>query len=124
MPLEGTSLGNLSQLYTPSRLILAAGEGKVVEAADARWIDGQLVLIILGYGEGEMAVYLSADSHTFAPAAPHLLENYLDIFMPAACFRLPGFIPGPDGVVRHMTTPGDIDDQGHYTQWVYRVACE
>ena len=116
-------LSHVGQPWGEPRLILAAGEGKVVEVADARWIDGRLVLIVLGYSEGEMAVYLSTDSRTFAPADPHLLESYLDIFMPAACFRLPGFIPGPDGQVRHMTTPGDIDDQGHYTQWVYRITC-
>ena len=43
--------------------------------------------------------------------------------MPAACFRLPGFIPDPDGRVRHLTTPGDIDDQGHYTLFVFRIEC-
>jgi len=111
------------QGWGPSDLVLAARPGKVVEAAEARWLGGRLVLIVLGYSEGEMAVYLSTDSHTFAPAEPHLLESYLDIFMPAACFRLPGLIPGPDGQVRHLTTPGDIDDQGHYTQWVFPVTC-
>jgi len=52
-----------------------------------------------------------------------LLESYLDIFMPAACFRLPGFIQDAGGRIRYMTTPGDIDDHGHYTQFVFRVEC-
>ncbi|NQU43306.1 family 43 glycosylhydrolase, partial [bacterium] len=110
--------------WSDSQLVLAAKDGKVVEAADARWIDGRLVMIVLGYSEGEMSIYVSSDSRNFVPAVPHLLESYLDIFMPAACFRLPGFIPDADGRVRHMTTPGDIDDEGHYTQWVYRITCK
>ena len=97
--------------------------GGVVETADARWIGDRLVMTVLGYDEGEMAIYLSPDGRTFVPAEPRLLESYLDIFMPAACFRLPGFIPGPDGEVRHMMTPGDIDDAGHYTQFVFPITC-
>ena len=109
--------------WSDSHPVLAAREGKVVEAADARWINGRLVMIVLGYSEGEMTVYVSFDSRTFVPAVPHRLESYLDVFMPAACFRLPGLIQDPDGQVRHMTTPGDTDDKGHYTQWVYQIAC-
>ena len=111
-------------IWSDPRIIIPAVAGGIVETADVRWIGQRLVMIILGYGEGEMAVYLSNDSRTFVPAKPHLLESYLDIFMPAACFRLPGFIPGPNGVVRHMTTPGDVDDEGHYTQWVFRITCD
>ena len=103
--------------------ILHASPGGIIETADARWIDGRLVMVVLGYGEGEMAIYVSADGRDFVPAEPHLLETYLDIFMEAACFRLPGFIPDADGRARHLTTPGDIDDEGHYTQWVFRIEC-
>jgi hypothetical protein len=105
-------------------ILIPAVSGGIVETADVRWIGQRLVMIVLGYGEGEMAIYLSNEGRTFVPAEPHLLEKYLDIFMPAACFRLPGFIQGPDGVVSHMTTPGDIDDEGHYTQWVFRITCD
>jgi len=103
--------------------VVRAAPGGVVEAADARWVNGRLVMIVLGYSEGQMAVFVSCDSRTFVPAVPHLLESYLDIWMPAACYRLPGFIQDPDGQVRHLTTPGNTDDQGHYTQWLYRISC-
>ena len=111
-------------IWSEPHTIVAATRGGVVETVDARWLDGRLVMIVLGYDEGEMGVYVSADSRTFVAAQPHLLEDYLDIFMPAACFRLPGLIQDADGKVRHMTTPGNIDDEGHYTQWVFRVSCE
>ena len=111
-------------LWSDPHPVVIAKKGKVVETADVRWINGRLVMIVLGYDQGQMAIYVSSDSHNFVPAEPHLLESYLDIFMPAACYRLPGFIQDPDGQVRHMTTPGDIDDQGHYTMWVYRIKCE
>ena len=110
-------------LWSDPHPVVNAARGGVVETADARWLNGRLVMIVLGYAEGQMAVYVSSDSRTFVPAVPHLLESYLDIFMPAACYRLPGLIQDPDGQVRHMTTPGDTDDQGHYTQWIYRIAC-
>ncbi len=110
-------------LWSEPHSIVAAAKGGVVETSDARWINGRMVVIVLGYDAGQMAVYVSSDSRTFVPAVPHLLESYLDIFMPAACYRLPGFIQDPDGQVRHMTTPGNTDDEGHYTQWVYRIAC-
>ncbi len=103
--------------------IVNALPGGVVETVDARWLDGRLVMIVLGYDNGEMGMYISEDSRHFVLADPPLLEGYLDIFMDAACFRLPGFIPDGDGQVRHMTTPGDIDDEGHYTQWVFRIEC-
>jgi len=103
--------------------VVTAHPGDVVETADVRWINESLVMIVLSYTQGEMAVYLSQDGTDFVPASPHLLESYLDIFMPAACFRLPGLIPDADGYVRHLTTPGDIDERGHYTQWVFRVEC-
>ena len=104
--------------------VVKALPGGVVETVDARWMEGRLVMIVLGYDNGEMGVYLSEDSRVFVPADPPLLESYLDIFMDAACFRLPGFIPDADGRVRHMTTPGDIDDDGHYTQWVFNITCQ
>ena len=103
--------------------IVRALPGGVVETVDARWLDGRLTMVVLGYDNGEMGIYLSNDSREFVPADPPLLEGSLDIFMDAACFRLPGFIPDADGQVRHMTTPGDIDDKGHYTQWVFPIAC-
>jgi glycosyl hydrolase family 43 len=121
--IHSRSVADLGGGWSDPHPVLAASEGKVVEVAEARWINGRLVLIILGYSEGEMNVYVSSDSLAFIPAVPHRLESYLDIFMPAACFRLPGLIQDPDGQVRHLTTPGDIDDQGHYTQWVYQIAC-
>ena len=110
-------------LWSPPHQIVNALTGGVVETVDARWLDGRLVMIVLGYDNGEMGMYISEDSCLFVPADPPLLESYLDIFMDAACFRLPGFIPDGDGQVTHMTTPGDIDDEGHYTQWVFRIEC-
>ena len=103
--------------------VLTAAKGSVVETADVRWINGRLVMIVLGYATGGMAVYVSSDSQHFIPAEPHLLESYLDIFMPSSCHYLPGFIRDPDGQVRHLTTPGNTDDDGHYTMWVFRISC-
>ncbi len=109
--------------WSEPRVVLTAPKGYVLEVADVRWINGQLVMIVLGYNLGQMQVWISADSETFYPAEPHLLERYLNIFMPASCFRLPGFIQDPDGQVRWMTTPGNIDGQGHYTMLVFKVEC-
>ncbi len=113
------SEGKWSEPYT----VLHAPEGHVAEVADVRWIDGRLIMTVLGYDCGQMQIWVSSDSKKFHKAEPHLLENYLDIFMPAACFRLPGFIQDPDGRVRHMTTPGNIDEKGHYTMFIFRIEC-
>ena len=104
--------------------LIEAPAGSVVETADIRWIDGRLVMVVLGYGKGGMQVYVSGDSRTFVPAEPYLLESYLDILTPSVCNYLPGFIPDGKGGVGHMTAPVTIDEDGHYTMQVFRIEYE
>lgn len=96
--------------------------GNVVETIDAKWINGQFVLVVLDYRPGA-AMYVSTDGETFRRCKKKSFSDHVTFTRSSPCTHLPGLLTDDQGRCRFMNTAGVTDDQGHFTQWIYPIEC-
>ena len=94
----------------------------VVETIEAKWIDGQFVLVVLDYAPGA-AMYVSTDGVHYQRCRLKNFSNHVRFTRPSVCTHLPGLLVDGQGKCRFMNTAGLTDSKNHFTQWIYRVEC-
>ncbi len=109
----------------PRVILRCEGNVRARETLDAKWIDGRLVLALIEHfhrGPMKVAFYVSTDGERFEPCRKKYLNDYLHLPLRFAYGPNFTFIPGPGGRVDKIALAGFLDAEGHYTQWVYRLA--
>lgn len=108
--------------------IAAKTDGHKYEPIEAKWLYDQVMLWVNDYwAEGrpgkKILVLTAADGRTFLPIEHEYLENNAN-FPRRKCFSpLPGIVPGSGGVWERMNRLGYVDENGHFTQWLYKITC-
>ena len=106
----------------PKIVLRPTSNGGVVETIEAKWIDGQFVLVVLDYAPGA-AMYVSTDGVHYERCRLKNFRDHVKFTRSSVCTHLPGLLVDGQGKCRFMNTAGLTDSQGHFTQWIYPVQC-
>ena len=95
-----------------------------IETEDAKWIDGQFVMMVIEYGMtgGAHRIYVSADGVDYQPATlPSLSRHAPGLYRPNPAASLSGLLVDGRGKLRFVNTVGFTDSKGHFTAWICPV---
>ena len=108
--------------WSEDTIILRPGGTAVLETVDAKWIDGQFVLVVLDYSP-LAAMYVSTDGVHYQRCRRKNFRDHVPYTRSSPCTNLPGLLVDGEGKCRFINTAGVTDSKGHFTQWIYPVEC-
>jgi len=88
-----------------------------IETVDAKWIDGQFVMMVLEYRVGQ-CLHVSADGEKYHRCTLPNFGNHVSLYRPNPAASLSGLLVDGEGKLRFVNTVGFTDSKRHYTQWI------
>ena len=116
------TMADPEQGWSSSEIVLRPSRAghTVLETIEAKWINGQFVLVVLDYLPGA-AMHVSTDGIHFQRCRKKNFREHVKFTRSSPCTHLPGLLVDGEGVCRFMNTSGVTDNKGHFTQWIYPV---
>ncbi len=111
--------------WSDPQIVLRPRDGGLdkIETVEAKWIDGQFVLVTIEYGRiSRHRIYVSVDGVSFeATDLPNLSKHVSALARPDQAASLSGLLVDGERKLRFLNTVGYSDRKRHFTQWIYPV---